>query len=229
MLVLVFSVSSLAKVCCLTHSAQEYFEKLALKKKKKNRNFKRLYLKSYGSKLAFSESSFNILLNKVFFACSTMWVHGRGFCPLQPPVTLRVAHRAQKVNDEPVSFEFALFINFFWKWAETFEKLQFFTFGPKQCFYLTHSAQEYSQNLAFKEKKPRNLKRLYLRAFIQFYSKQGCFLHALPTWVQGKGILPLQSPVLMSTVCRRRRVSDEQYKFWICSFYSVSFGNEKKL
>ena len=35
----------------------------------------------------------------------------------------------------------AFFIYFIWKWVETFEKLQLFTFGPKQCFYLTYSAK----------------------------------------------------------------------------------------
>ena len=49
------------------------------------------------------------------------------------------------------------FIYFFCKWAETFEKLQFFCFGPKQCFYLTHSAWEYFESCHLRATKNTNL------------------------------------------------------------------------
>ena len=52
------------------------------------------------------------------------------------------------INDEPRKFLNSLFfVNLFWRWAETFEKREFFTFGQKQCFYLTYSAPECIEKL----------------------------------------------------------------------------------
>ena len=54
----------------ITHSAPEYFEKLAFKKKTKNATLKGCISKARvnsESKLTFSESSFNFLQNKVVF------------------------------------------------------------------------------------------------------------------------------------------------------------------
>ena len=68
------------------------------------------------------------------------------WCRCQP------ARRAQRVNDEPVKvLDLLFFVYFIWKWGETLEKLHFFTFGPKQCFYLTHSVREYFEKLALKK------------------------------------------------------------------------------
>ena len=81
------------------------------------------------------------------------WVY-RGLGPLQPPVLLPVVRAAQRVNDEPVKvLNLLFFVYLLRNLAETFEKLQFLTFGPKQCFYLTHSATEYFEKLAFTKKK----------------------------------------------------------------------------
>ena len=83
-------------------------------------------------------------------------MHGRGLRPLQPPVQLPGARRAQRVNDEPVKVLDLLFcVCFIWKLGETLEKLHFFTFGPKQCFYVTHSALEYFEKLALKKKQQK--------------------------------------------------------------------------
>ena len=115
----------------LTHSAWEFFENLAFKKKK-NAALNSLISKASvnsKSKLTFSESSFNFLKNRI------------AFCTLYPP--------GQDLN-------LLFFIYFIWKWGETFEKLHFFTFGPKQCFYLTHSAREYFLKLGFKKKQTKN-------------------------------------------------------------------------
>ena len=49
------------------------------------------------------------------------------------------------------------FTSFFWKWAETSEKLQSFAFGPKQCFYLTHWAREYFENCHLRNTKKETL------------------------------------------------------------------------
>ena len=87
-----------------------------------------------------------------------------GLYALQPPVPLPAARRAQRVNDEPVKvLNLLFFVYFIWKWGETFEKLHFFTFGAKQCFYLTHSTQEYFEKLAFEKNTKFNFKRLYLK------------------------------------------------------------------
>ena len=81
------------------------------------------------------------------------WVHGMGLRPLQSPLSLPGARRALRVNDEPgKNLNLLYFVYFFWKWAAAFEKPQFFTFGQKQCFYLTHSVREYFEKLALQKK-----------------------------------------------------------------------------
>ena len=47
--------------------------------------------------------------------------------------------------------------------TNNFQKLQFFTFGQKQSFYLTHSAPDNFEKLVFKKSKAPNFKRLYLK------------------------------------------------------------------
>ena len=85
-----------------------------------------------------------------------------GIRPLEPPVPLSATRGALPVNDEPVKvLNFLYFFYFFWKWSETFEKLQFLTSGQKQCFYLTHATLEYLEKLAFNQNKKHNFKRLY--------------------------------------------------------------------
>ena len=144
----------------LTHSAREFFENFALKKKKKNATLNSLISKARAnseSKLTFSESSFNFLKNII------------AFCMLYPPgyspVLLPPARWAQRVNDQGVKdLNLLFFIYFCWKWGEIFEKLHFLTFGPNQCFYLTHSAWEYFVKLAFKRNKKYNFNQLYLKS-----------------------------------------------------------------
>ena len=120
----------------------------------------------------------------------------------------------------------------------------FFLSGPKQCFYLAHSAREFFKILAFKKKKKKkwNFKRLYLktlsnfsfefntfREFIQFSSKQCCFLHAVLRWVHAKGLHPLQSSVQLSSACRDERVNDEPVKVLNLLFFCILFRSEEKL
>ena len=75
------------------------------------------------------------------------------------------------------------------------------------------------EKFAFKKNKKHNFKRLFLkswgkfrvktnifRKFIQFSSKQVCFLHALPTWKNGRGLRPLQPPVPLLPARRAQRV-----------------------
>ena len=50
------------------------------------------------------------------------------------------------------------------------------------------------------------------RNFIQFFSKQGCFLHALPTWVQRRGLRPLDRLVLLLVARQAQNVNGEPVK-----------------
>ena len=43
--------------------------------------------------------------------------------------------------------------------------------------------------------------------FIQFSLKQSCFLQALPTWVHGRGLYPLQPPMLLPAATQAQRVN----------------------
>ena len=101
----------------------------------------------------------------VFLHALSTCVHGRGLRRLTPPLSLRATLRVERVNDEPVEvLNLLFFTSFFWKWIETFKKPHFFAFGPKQCFYLTHSSREYFEKLAFKKNKKHNFKLLYLKS-----------------------------------------------------------------
>ena len=106
-----------------------------------------------------------------------------------------------------------------------FKKLDILTFGLKQCFYLTRSARQYFEELAFKKTKTCNFKWLHLKSqdefrdesnifrnFIQFFSKQGCFLLALPTWVQTRGLRPLGHLVLLLVARQAQKVNGEPVK-----------------
>ena len=88
----------------LTHSSQEYFEKLTFKRNKK-RKFKRFYLKS-SDNFRFQKNIFTKLIQfslkeGSFFHALPILVHGRGICPLQPLVPLPAATHVQRLNDEP--------------------------------------------------------------------------------------------------------------------------------
>ena len=133
----------------LTHSAREYFEKLAFLKK--TRNFKRLYLRV---ETKISRKFIQVSSKQgCFLHALPTWVHDRGLRPLQLPAPLPASRRAERDNDEPVKvLNLLFFVYLIWKWEENLEKLRFFTSGPKQCFYLTHSTREYFEKLAFKKK-----------------------------------------------------------------------------
>ena len=44
------------------------------------------------------------------------------------------------------------------------------------------------------------------------FFETGCVLHALPAWVHGMGLLPLQPSVPLPAACRTQRVNDEPVK-----------------
>ena len=106
---------------------------------------------------------------------------------------------------------------------------------------LTHSARKYFEKLAFKKNKEQKFKRLYLkssgefrvetnmfRKFIQFSSKERCFLRALVTLVHRRGICPLKPPLPLPAACRAQRVKFNicekyltcQHYIHVCSFYT---------
>ena len=73
-----------------------------IKKNKKKRNFKRFYLKSL-SEFRVKTNIFKNFIQfsskkKGFLHALPMWVHGRGLCPLQPPVPLPAARGVKKLN-----------------------------------------------------------------------------------------------------------------------------------
>ena len=101
-----------------------------------------------------------------------------GLRPLQPPVPLPATRRAQRVNDEPVKvLNLLFFVYFIFEMRWKFQKTAFFHFWAKaMLFYLTHSAQEYFEKLAFKKQnKRRNFKRLYLKRQGEFRVKTNIF------------------------------------------------------
>ena len=135
-----------------------------------------------------------------------MWLNARRLRPLNPSVPLLVARGAKTVNDQPAKVLNLSFLTYFsWKWAQTFEKQQVFTFGPKQCVYLTHSTLEYFKKFAFKKNpKKHNFEQLHLksleefrvktnifRKFIQFSSEQCGLIHPLGSSVDHRGFRPL--------------------------------------
>ena len=101
--------------------------------------------------------------------------------------------------------------------------------------HLTHSVPEYFRKLAFKKNKRSNFKRLYLkrwgefrfktnilRTLIQFSSNQRCFLHALPMWVHGRRLRPLQPPVPLTATRRTERVNIRNiFRKWLLVTFNV--------
>ena len=122
----------------LTHSAGEYFEKLAFKKKC---YFKWLYLKSLDK----FRMNTNILQKLIQFslrqACLSpdlqTCLHGRGLWPLKTLGPLLPAGRCdKKLNNEAVKdLDLLFFVNFVWKWGHTFENL---------IFWLTHQSNAFT-------------------------------------------------------------------------------------
>ena len=148
----------------LTHSAWEYFEKLLFKTNKK-RNFKRLYLKGWG-KFRITTKIFRkfiqlFLKQGVCLDALPTWVQSRRLQPLVIPPAARRVERLN--NDQAKVLHLLFFIYFFCKWGEILEKVQFFSFGRQQQFYITHSFREYFEKLSFKRNKKLNFKRLYLK------------------------------------------------------------------
>ena len=161
------------------------------------------------------------------------WVNSRGLHPLQPAVQPPASRRAKRVNGEEVrDFNLLFFVYFICKWRGNFEKVHFFTLRAKQFFYLTHSAREYFEKLAFRKRKKCKFKRLYLKScgvfrvktnnlgeFIQLFSQNGCFLQALPMWVHSRRTHPLKPPVLVPAARRTQGNNDEPGKDFNLLFF----------
>ena len=124
------------------------------------------------------------------------------WCRCQP------ARRAQRVNDEPVKvLNLLFFVYFIWKWGETLEKLHFFTFGPKQCFYLTHSVREYFEKLALKKNDGANNIQTFSESPFNFLQNRVVFCTLHPRGYTAGGLRTLQPPVPLSAARRAQRVN----------------------
>ena len=73
------------------------------------------------------------------------------------------------------------------------------------------------------------VKIMIFRKFILFSLKQRLFFaRALPTWVHGRGLSPLQNPALLPAACGAEELNDDPEKKLLFFMYS-SFGNKPKL
>ena len=155
---------------------------------------------------------------------------------------LGLTRQAQRVNHEAVEYlNLLLSVNFIWKWGETFYKLQFFTFGPKQCFYLTHSARGYFEKFTLKKKvtlngcisKPRpnsQSKLIFAEISLNFLQNKIIFFMLYPCRYTVGGSTPCNLRFLCcQQVVGLKELMMSQWNIWICSFLSISFGNEEKL
>ena len=136
------------------------------------------------------------------------------------------ARRAQRVHDEAAkNLNLLFFVYFIWKWEETFGKLHFFNFGPKQCFYLTHSAREYFEKMAF-EKKTKNstlsdcisktranseAKVTFSESSLDFRTMGRFFSRSIHVGTRQEA-RPPATPVLLLAASRVERVSNEPVK-----------------
>ena len=178
---------------------------------------------------------------RCLFPALSRWVKSRRLHLLQLPLPLPAGVWAQRVNDEPVKDLNWLFSFYFiWNWGENFEKLHFFTFSQSIAF--TQPIYHGNTLKNWHEKKKCDFKWFYLkswgefrvkmnnfRKFLHFSSKQACFFHALSTWVHGRRLWALYSPVLLPVAHQVQRVNDEAVKDFNFLFFSISFGNEEKL
>ena len=137
-----------------------------------------------------------------------------------------MARWAQRVNDEAAkNLNLLFFVYFIRKWEETFGKLHFFNFGPKQCFYLTHSAREYFEKMAF-EKKTKNstlsdciskartnskAKVTFSESSLDFRIMEGFFSRSIHVGTRQEA-QPPATPVLLLVASRVERVNNEPAK-----------------
>ena len=77
-------------------------------------------------------------------------------------------------------------------------------------------------------KRFRNKNHIFWK-FIQFSSKQRYFLCALPTWVDGKGVLPTTIPGTATTGSQRSKVNDEPRKILNLLFFVYFFAKWAKI
>ena len=150
-----------------------------------------------------------------------MWIfaHSTHLGTWQGALPPKTPDAAQRVNDEPVKILNLLFFYLFLlEMSKYNQKTAIFPFGPKKCFYLIHSALEYFEKLAFKKKKTilnncisrarlnSESKLTFSGSSFNFLQNRIVFLQALPMWVHGWGLCPLQLVVLLPAAHRAWRV-----------------------
>ena len=165
-----------------------------------------------------------------------MWVHAKRLRPLQLLVPLSSACRDERVNYQPVKvLNLLLFLYFILKWRKTFEKLHFFLSGPKQCFYLTHSAREVFKILAFKKQNGTSngciskpgaisvLKLTFSESSFNYLQNSVVFCTLYPGGYTLRSSTPYNTRCNYHQLAEMRELTMSQKKFWICSFlYFIS-------
>ena len=134
------------------------------------------------------------------------------------------------------------FLYFFRKWAETFSKLQFFTFGQKQCLYLTHSALQCSEKMTFEKSKNATWnchtsrsrtniesKLIFSEGSLNFLESSISFISTLATWVHNTGFCLLQHLAARPEACKAKRVNNVPKKKLYLLFSCIYLKNELKL
>ena len=174
------------------------------------------------SKLKFSESSFKFLQSNVLFYMA------EGSAPYSPwCLTLQsLMPLLQRVNDEWEKVLNLLFLSIpFGNEQKLSKNFNFFTFGQKQCFYLTHLASEYFEILPIKKKKKKEKtttlnghisktranseSKLKFLKFMKVYSNlfiAACFCACSTHVGRQQGLCPLHPPLLLPVTCSTERV-----------------------
>ena len=132
---------------------------------------------------------------------------------------------------------FLFFIYLFWKWAKTFEKLQFLISRPKSCFYLTYSAQENLQKFALKNPQKTQVETVKFKKLARikrqnsnfvkvhwFFFKKGCiFVYSTHVGTR-HGVPPTKAP---GTTTRGSQSSNSEWSasksFEFALFYLFLF------
>ena len=105
-------------------------------------------------KITFLKIPFNFIQNSVVFCM--LYPRGytaEGSTTYNPWSCCQVLVRLKELMVSQENFWICSFCLFYLEMRRNFRKNGFFTFAPKQCFYLNHSTREYVEKLSFKQPK----------------------------------------------------------------------------
>ena len=149
-----------------------------------------------------------------FLHALSRWIHNEELCPLQPPMPLPAACKAQSVNDKPrKKIQFALFCLFFGKDLKEMPLLnQIVPIILRKIDIKKNNNNQPNFRLLYLKKKDKFIaKTEILLKFIQFYSKQHQFLDTLLTWVHHRGLHYLQPQASLPAACRAQMIKKQFY------------------